>query len=62
MKKIPHGLVDISLYETGIVAKDLGAIGAIGAGDMTSEAAVVKLMYGLGNNFEVVRLGLLRRN
>lgn len=38
--------VDLSLYESGNVAK---AEGAISAGDMTVSAAVVKLMHGLAN-------------
>lgn len=38
--------VDLSLYESGQVAR---AAGAISGGDMTVSAAVVKLMHGLGH-------------
>lgn len=40
-----HGQVDLSRYENG---KRIAAAGAIGAGDMTTEAAIVKLMHLLG--------------
>jgi L-asparaginase len=40
-----HGTVDLSLYEGGRRAARLGAMSA---GDMTAEAAVVKLMVALG--------------
>lgn len=40
-----HGKVDLSRYENG---KLIAAAGAIGAGDMTVEAAIVKLMHLLG--------------
>jgi L-asparaginase type I len=40
------GQADLSLYEVGRAAKDVGALSAF---DMTSEAAVVKLMWILGH-------------
>jgi L-asparaginase len=40
-----HGAVDLSLYEGG---RRAAAAGAVSAGDMTAEAAVVKLMCALG--------------
>lgn len=40
-----HGRVDLDMYAGGRLARDCGAIGA---GDMTIEAATVKLMYLLG--------------
>jgi L-asparaginase len=39
------GTVDLSLYDNGAA---LGEAGAIGGGDMTIEAALVKLMHALG--------------
>ena len=41
-----HGGVDLSLYAGGRLAAEAGAVGA---GDMTTEAAAVKLMYLLGS-------------
>jgi len=41
----PHGAVDLGRYAGGRKARQAGAIGI---GDMTSEAAAVKLMYLLG--------------
>jgi len=41
----PHGFVDLKRYECGVKAINAGAISA---GDMTRETAVVKLMHGLG--------------
>ncbi len=41
----PRGSVDLGRYEGGVAA---AASGAIGAGDMTSEAALTKLMVALG--------------
>lgn len=38
--------VELSLYESGAVARQAGAIGG---GDLTVSAALVKLMHGLGN-------------
>ncbi len=43
-----HGSVDLTRYECGVLAQNAGAVSA---GDMTSEAAVVKLMHGLGMGF-----------
>jgi L-asparaginase len=41
----PRGAVDLSRYRGGVEAREAGAIGA---GDMTSEAALTKLMIALG--------------
>lgn len=41
----PHGKIDLDLYAGGRLARDMGAVGI---GDMTLEAASVKLMYLLG--------------
>jgi L-asparaginase len=40
-----RGKVDLAVYETGMAMRDAGAISA---GDMTTEAAVAKLMWTLG--------------
>jgi L-asparaginase len=40
-----HGLVDLTHYAGGRLARE---VGAVGTGDMTTEAAAVKLMYLLG--------------
>lgn len=40
-----HGRVDLSHYAGGLLARE---VGAVGTGDMTTEAAAVKLMYLLG--------------
>lgn len=48
-----HGNVDLSLYEGG---RALLEIGAIDGGDMTPEAALAKLMTGLGVGLEAVSL------
>ena len=45
VSQAPRNGVDLSLYESGSRAR---AYGAIGGGDMTVSAAVVKLMHGLG--------------
>jgi L-asparaginase len=45
VSQCPHGRVDLDLYECGQKAKQAGALSA---GDMTRETAVVKLMHGLG--------------
>lgn len=45
VSQCPHGRVDLGLYQSGIKALNAGALSA---GDMTREAAVVKLMHGLG--------------
>jgi L-asparaginase len=45
----PFGEVDMAMYETG---KKLEEIGVISAKDMSSECALVKLMFGLGENRE----------
>lgn len=44
VSQAPRNGVDLSLYESGSRAK---AYGAVGGGDMTVSAAVVKLMHGL---------------
>lgn len=49
VSQCPHGRVDLTKYEGG--RKALNA-GAVSAGDMTSEATVVKLMHGLGMKLE----------
>jgi L-asparaginase len=49
----PHGEVDLEAYEPGVRARQAGAISA---GDMTSEAAVVKLMHALGLGLKGARL------
>lgn len=43
----PYDAVDLSKYESGRAAADLGAVSA---GDMTTEATLTKIMYLLGNN------------
>lgn len=43
----PRGAVDLRRYQGGVAAANAGAIGA---GDMTSEAAVAKLMISLGRS------------
>lgn len=45
VSQCPRGNVDLSAYEGGAAAE---AAGAIGAGDMTAEAALTKLMITLG--------------
>ncbi|MDZ4676185.1 MAG: asparaginase [Oligoflexia bacterium] len=45
VSQCPHGRVNLDLYDCGVKAKKAGAISA---GDMTREAAVVKLMHSLG--------------
>ncbi len=49
VSQCPRGAVDLTAYEGGAAA--LGA-GAIGAGDMTSEAALTKLMVALGRTLD----------
>jgi L-asparaginase len=54
------GAVDLSLYETGRAAERAGAITA---GDMTWEAALVKMMVLLGRGLSIVPFGTaFRRN
>jgi len=50
-----HGTVDLSLYENGIKALNAGAISA---GDITTEAAIVKLMFLLASekNYDNIKL------
>jgi L-asparaginase len=45
VSQCPRGSVDLARYEGGAAAR---AAGAIGAGDMTAEAALTKLMVSLG--------------
>jgi L-asparaginase len=52
VSQCPHGHVDLSLYESGVRAQKLGAISA---GDMTSEATIVKLMHALSLNVSYAR-------
>jgi L-asparaginase len=49
----PHGLTDLSIYACGQRARDAGALSLH---DMTTEAALVKLMLLLGNKFELSRV------
>jgi L-asparaginase len=51
----PRGAVDLTRYQGGVAAAKAGAIGA---GDMTSEAALTKLMIALGR--EGVGIGRVR--
>jgi L-asparaginase len=51
-----RGKVDLSAYETGMAMMDAGAISA---GDMTTEAAVAKLMWVLGKTSETREIGRL---
>ncbi len=44
-----HGRVDLSRYENGLRLRQAGAVGA---GDMTTEAAIVKLMHLLGQGYD----------
>jgi L-asparaginase len=45
VSQCPRGAVDLEAYKGGLAALDAGAIGA---GDMTAEAALTKLMITLG--------------
>jgi L-asparaginase len=45
----PRGAVDLARYEGGAAA---AAAGAIGAGDMTAEAALTKLMVAIGRSVD----------
>lgn len=45
-----RGYVDLSAYETGVSMREAGAIPA---GDMTTEAAVTKLMWALGKTDDI---------
>lgn len=53
VSQCPHGNVDLELYALGVQAKKAGAIGA---GDMTREACVVKLMHALGRGLKGAEL------
>ncbi|MEJ2635302.1 MAG: asparaginase [Calditrichia bacterium] len=56
----PYGRVDLSLYECGKMMSDAGAIGA---GDMTGAATIIKSMYLAGQypeNYDTVRQKLLQ--
>ncbi len=46
----PHGITDLNVYACGRQAQD---VGALSLGDMTTEAALVKLMLLLGNRDEM---------
>lgn len=55
-----HGAVDLGLYEGG---RRAAAAGAVSAGDLTAEAAVVKMMCALGRAADPLRAaGLFRRD
>lgn len=49
----PYDAVDLSKYESGRKAVELGALGA---GDMTTEATLTKIMYLLGKNLSLDEL------
>ncbi len=56
----PYGRVDLSLYECGKMMSDAGAIGA---GDMTGAATIIKSMYLAGQfpeNYDTIRQKLLQ--
>jgi L-asparaginase len=57
VSQCPRGAVDLTAYEGGSAAL---AAGAIGAGDMTSEAALTKLMIALGRAGESSEGGRVR--
>jgi L-asparaginase len=50
VSQCPHGQVDLDLYAA---SKEARRYGALSAGDMTREAAVVKLMHALGLGLKV---------
>lgn len=56
VSQVPHGGVDLSRYECGQQARDAGAVDG---GDLTTPAAVVKLMWGLHEGLDVERIRAL---
>jgi L-asparaginase len=58
VSQCPRGAVDLRAYEGGVAA---AAAGAIGAGDMTAEAALTKLMITLGRTDTTLGEGRVAR-